>query len=64
MMIKKKDRFQNKRDRIYEIAGKWGSDYVLSPVNDEDDICLIYSLSEMEEFIQEGDFKRLGGKKQ
>jgi len=61
MMIKKKDRFENNRGKIYEIAGKWGRDYILSPVNDEDDICLIYSLGEMEDFISSRDFKRLGG---
>jgi hypothetical protein len=63
MMIKKKERFESKRGKVYEIAGKWGSDYVLSPVNKDDDSCLVYSNGEMEEFIRSGDFKRLGGRK-
>jgi hypothetical protein len=61
MMIKKKDRFESKRGKVYEIVGRWGRDYILSPVKDDDDNCLVYTESEMEEFIQEGDFKRLGG---
>jgi len=63
MIIKKKDRFENKRGKVYEIAGRWGNDYVLSPVKDDYDNCLVYSAGEMEEFIQERDFKRLGGRK-
>jgi hypothetical protein len=63
MMIKKKERFESKRGKVYEIAGKWGRDYVLSPVNKDDDSCLVYSNGEMEEFIRSGDFKRLGGRK-
>jgi hypothetical protein len=63
MMIKKKDRFENKRGKVYEIAGRWGSDYVLSPLKDDDENCLVHSNGEMEEFISSGDFKRLGGRK-
>jgi hypothetical protein len=63
MMIKKKERFESKSGKVYEISGRWGRDYVLSPVNKDDDNCLVYTESEMEEFIQEGDFKRLGGRK-
>ena len=62
MMIQKKDRFENKRGKVYEMAGRWGSDYVLSPVNDDDE-CLIYTPSEMEEFLETGHFKRVGGRK-
>lgn len=63
MMIEKKDRFENKGGRVYEIAGKWGSDLILAPVKDSDDECLIYTPGEMQDFLETGHFKRVGGTK-
>jgi hypothetical protein len=33
MMIKKKDRFKSKSGKVYEIAGRWGQDFILAPVD-------------------------------
>ena len=63
MMIQKKDRLENRSGKVYEIAGKWGRDFILAPTEAADDECLIYTSGEMEEFLEEGYFKRVGGKK-
>ena len=63
MMIKKKDRFESRSGKVYEIAGRWGKDFILSPIKERDDECLIYTPSEMEEFLETGHFKRVGGEK-
>ena len=63
MMIQKKDRFENKSGKVYEIAGKWDRDFILAPIEEADDECLIYTLGEMEEFMETGYFKRVGGRK-
>ena len=63
MMIKKKDRFESRSGKAYEIAGRWGKDFILSPIKESDDECLIYTPSEMEEFLETGHFKRVGGEK-
>jgi hypothetical protein len=61
MMIQKKDRFESRSGKVYEIAGKWDRDFILAPIEEADDECLIYTHGEMEEFLETGDFKRLGG---
>ncbi len=43
----------------YQIAGFWGKDVVLAPVNDDDDQVLIYTASELDTLISEGKFSRL-----
>jgi hypothetical protein len=63
MMIQKKDRFENRSGKVYQIAGKWNRDFILSPVEESDDECLIYTPGEMEEFLETGYFKRVGGRK-
>jgi len=63
MMIQKKDRFVNRSSKIYEIAGKWDQDFILAPIEEIDDQCLIYTPGEMEEFLETGYFKRVGGRK-
>ena len=63
MIIKKKDRFENRSGELYEIAGKWDGDLILAPIEESNDECLIYTPSEMEEFLETGYFKRVGGKK-
>jgi len=61
MMIRKKDRFKQRGGKVYEIAGKWGRDYILVPIEEADIECLIYTPGEMEEFLETGYFKRVGG---
>ena len=63
MMIQKKDRFENRSGKVYEIAGKWGRDLILAPTEENDDECLIYTPGEMEEFLETEYFKRVGGRK-
>jgi len=63
MMIQKKDRFENRSGKVYEIAGKWDRDFILAPIEEADDECLIYTPGEMEEFLETGYFKRIGGSK-
>ena len=63
MMIQKKDRFENKGGKVYEIAGKWDRDFILAPIKESDDECLIYTHGEMEEFLENGYFKKVGGMK-
>ncbi len=59
--MKKNDWFESRSGKSYKIAGKWCGDIVLSPVDDNDDECLIYTSGEMEEFIGSGYFKPIGG---
>lgn len=61
--MKKNDQYESRSGKIYKISGKWCGDIVLSPVDDKDEECLIYTASEMEEFIDSGFFKPLGGGK-
>ena len=61
MVIQKKDRFENRSGKVYEIAGKWDWDFILAPIEENDEECLIYTPGEMEEFLETGHFKRVGG---
>lgn len=62
MRIQKKDCFKaTYNGKTYEVAGKWDSSIVLSPVEDQDDQCLIYTPGEMEELLETGKFQREGG---
>jgi len=63
MMIQKKDRFKHNGGKVYEVAGKWGRDFILTPIDDSDDECIIHTPGEMEEFLEIGYFKRVGGEK-
>jgi len=63
MIIQKKDRFKRSGGKVYEIAGKWDRDIILAPLEESDDECLIYTLGEMEEFLETGYFTRVGGLK-
>jgi hypothetical protein len=38
----------------YEVVGKWLGDYVFSPVNEDDDQCLVYSEGDIKEFYETG----------
>lgn len=52
MRIQKGDRFQaNYSKQSYVIVGKWGGNLVLAPTAKDNDECLIYSDSEIEELV-------------
>jgi hypothetical protein len=44
---------------VYQIVGRWDRSVVLAPVSDDDERVLIYTASEVEELIAEGQFGRL-----
>jgi len=57
--MKKKERFKaTYSNTIYEIAGRWEGSIVFSPVDVEDDKCLIYTAGEIEELLQTGELKK------
>ena len=57
--MKKKERFKaTYSNKVYEISGRWEGSIVLSPVDAEDDRCLIYTAGEVEELLQSGELKR------
>lgn len=59
MAIQKKDRFKaNYNGKIYEVAGRWDRNIVLSPVDEKDEECLIYTEGEIEELLETGRFQR------
>ncbi len=58
--MKKKDRFKTS-SKVYEIAGRWEGSIVLSPVNGQDDRCLIYTEGEIQELIRTGELFRETG---
>lgn len=55
--MKRKDRFET-GTKVYEIAGRWEGSVVLSPVDGQDDRCLIYTEGEIQELIQNGELFR------
>ncbi len=62
MTIKKGERFRaTYNGKSYEVAGRWDSSLVLSPAEDQDDQCLIYTPGEIEELLETGKFQREGG---
>lgn len=48
-----------KSGRVYQIAGRWDRDVVLSPVEEDDEQVLVYTASELETLISEGKFRKL-----
>ena len=62
-MIQKKDSFEDRRGKVYEIVGKWCRDIVLSPIDVSDAECLIYASGELDELIETCHFKYVGGGK-
>ena len=57
--MKKRERFKaTYSNKVYEISGRWEGSIVLSPVDAEDDRCLIYTAGEIEELLQSGELKR------
>ncbi len=64
MRTQKKRRFKaTYNGKVYEVAGRWDSSIVLSPVEDQDDQCLIYTPGEIEELLESGKFQSEGGQK-
>lgn len=47
------------KDKFYQIAGRFGKDIVLAPMDEKDEQVLIYSASELEELIGIGEFGKL-----
>ncbi len=47
------------RENIYQIAGRWGKDFVLVPIDEADEHVLIYSALELEDLIERGSFGKL-----
>ncbi len=62
MTIQKKDRFKaTYNEKVYEVAGRWDSSIVLSPIAQTDERCLIYTPEEIAELLETGKFQREGG---
>jgi len=58
--VKKKDCFKSTcNEKTYEIAGRWGGSIILSPVDTQDEECLIYTIEEIKEFLQTGQLIKL-----
>jgi hypothetical protein len=52
--MKKKDKLRLKNGgKIYEVAGRWGGDIVLTPKDKNDEQCLIYTENEVKELFEE-----------
>ena len=49
----------NGQERFFQIIGFFGGDFVLAPMNQEEEQVLIYSREEMNDFISSGYFSRL-----
>lgn len=43
--------------KTYEVAGFWRDDYVFAPTNEDEEQCLIYTPSEVEELLSQGEFE-------
>ena len=57
--MKKKERFKVAySNKVYEVAGRWEDTIIFSPVDSEDDRCLIYTAGEIEEFLQTSKLKK------
>ena len=62
MIIKKGDNFlATYSKQTYMIAGKWGGNWVLIPVNKDNDECLIYMTEEIEELVDSRKWIRQAG---
>ena len=52
MSIKKGDQFYATYSKqTYQIAGKWGGNWVLAPMDQDNNECLIYMAEEIEEMV-------------
>lgn len=48
----------NGQERFFQMVGFFGGDFVLAPMNQEEEQVLIYSREEMSDFIRSGYFSR------
>lgn len=61
MNLKKQDLIQtifNGRD--FKLVGKWRGNLVFSPVDSDEDECLVYTPNEVAELLETGEFRRVG----
>ena len=62
MTIKKGDRFIiTYSNKVYKVAGYWLGDIILSPAANDDEECLVYMASEIEELLEAGKLVRKTG---
>jgi len=60
MRLRKGNIFKLKHSgHSYMIVGKWCGDIVLSPIDADDEECLIYTINEINEFIEEGSIVKI-----
>jgi len=45
-------------DKLYVVAGRWGRDVILSPIEAEDEECMVYSETEIKNLLKEGKFSK------
>lgn len=43
--------------KIYEVAGFWRDEYVFAPIDKDEEQCLIYTPSEVNELLSQGEFE-------
>ena len=55
--MKKGDRISTKYG-TYQLAGKWNGAWVLAPMLENDNECLIYLAEEIAELIERGELKK------
>lgn len=61
MTLKKKDRIKTSYNgKIYELAGRWQGYFIFSPVDAEEDECMMYSAGDIEELLETGEFTKVG----
>ena len=62
MTIQKGDLFlATYSEQTYQIAGKWGGNWVLAPVDQDNNDCLMYLTEEIEELVNRRQWLREAG---
>ena len=62
MKIQKGDRFlATYSKQTYQIVGKWGGNWVLAPVDEDNNDCLMYLAEEIEELVNRRQWLREAG---
>ncbi len=60
MTIKKKERIKTTyNNQVYELSGRWQEYYVFSPIDEENDQCMMYSAGDIEELLATGEFVKV-----
>lgn len=57
--MKKGELLIDNSGQIYQIVGRWNRDFVLAPVEENDEQVLVYTASELEALIGERKFGKL-----